>query len=105
MRERHITQTGSGRGGNGGVNEGGVQEKVLEDCGHLCVFEKPSVIAQHVSEWLGEEVVRWKQDKEFWDTVDTRKSKNARKELSDKWMAIVKEDTSIERTKGEKAKL
>ncbi|KAH7402718.1 Alpha/beta hydrolase family-domain-containing protein [Pyrenochaeta sp. MPI-SDFR-AT-0127] len=96
-RERHIAETGNGRGGNGGVSEGGVEETVLEDCGHLCVFEQPTLIAKDISKWLGKETVRWRQEKEFWDTVDTGKSKNQRAELSDKWLATMKEDTSIER--------
>ncbi|KAJ4374215.1 hypothetical protein N0V83_002956 [Neocucurbitaria cava] len=97
VREQHIAKTGNGRGGNGGVNEGGVVEKILEDCGHLCVFEKPSTIAKDVSHWLDKEVAKWRKEKEFWDTVDTGKSKNGRKELSYKWMAVVKQDTTIER--------
>lgn len=97
VREQHVTQTGNGRGGNGGVGEGGVQEKVFDDCGHLCVFEQPTVIAKSISGWLAKEMARWKQEREFWDTVDTGKSKNGRKQLSDKWMAVMKEDTSIER--------
>ncbi|KAF1841651.1 alpha/beta-hydrolase [Cucurbitaria berberidis CBS 394.84] len=97
MREYHVTQTGSGRGGSGGVNEGGVKEKVLKDCGHLCVFEEPSVIAEGVSVWLGEEMARWTKEIEFWDTIDTGKSKNGRKELSDKWMAVMKQDMSVKR--------
>lgn len=97
LREQHISQTGSGRGGNGGVKEGGVEAKVFEGCGHLCVFEKPGMIAKHVSEWMGKEVVRWKGERAFWETVDTQKSKNQRKELSEQWLAVVKENTSVER--------
>ncbi|CAO2657287.1 Nn.00g034130.m01.CDS01 [Neocucurbitaria sp. VM-36] len=102
VREQHVVQTGSGRGGNGGVNDRGVEEKVLENCGHLCVFEKPSIIAVEVSEWLGREMVRWRHEKEFWDTIDTGKSRNGRKELSEKWITVVKQDTSIERSSAKK---
>jgi hypothetical protein len=61
------------------------------------VFEKPRVIAESISSWLSDEVMRWKQERDFWATVDTGKSKNDRTELSDKWMAVMKEDTSTER--------
>jgi pimeloyl-ACP methyl ester carboxylesterase len=106
VREAQVGATGTGRGGNGGVAEGGVEEQVLEDCGHLCAFEKPRVIAESVAEWLGKEMVRWRKEKEFWDNADTGKSKSGQKELSDKWVEVVKADTQIERSKdGGKAKL
>jgi pimeloyl-ACP methyl ester carboxylesterase len=106
VREAQVNTTGTGRGGNGGVAEGGVKEHVLEDCGHLCVFEKPRAIAESVAEWLEKEVERWSEEKEFWANADTGKSKSGQKELSEKWMEVMKEDTDIERPRGEeKAKL
>jgi pimeloyl-ACP methyl ester carboxylesterase len=106
MREAQVSSTGTGRGGNGGVKEGAVKDLVLEDCGHLCVFEKPLEIAESVSMWLEKEVGRWKEESEFWATADTRKSKNGQGELSNRWLEVMKADTSIERPRGEgKAKL
>ncbi|KAH7073377.1 Alpha/beta hydrolase family-domain-containing protein [Paraphoma chrysanthemicola] len=106
VREIHISTTGTGEGGNGGAKENGVKDVLLEDCGHLCAFEKPTAIAENISSWLSEEVVRWKQERDFWATVDTRKSTNNRTELSDKWLAVMKEDTLAERqAAGGKAKL
>ncbi|KAF2031292.1 alpha/beta-hydrolase [Setomelanomma holmii] len=106
VREYHVSTTGAVPGGNGGVSEGGVKQLVLEESGHLCVFEKPGVIAKAMSSWLSDEVERWKQEKEFRTVVDTGKSKNDRTELSDKCMAVMKEDTSAERPKAaDKAKL
>jgi hypothetical protein len=106
VRTYHLENTGTGRGGNGGVTEGGVKDVEISECGHLCVFEKPGVIAKHASEWLGKKVARWKEEKAFWEKVDTGKSKNVRTELSEKWMAAMKEDTMTERPKVvEQAKL
>ena len=96
-REMQVSQTGSGRGGNGGVKDGGVEQRILKNCSHMCVFEKPDIIAKHVSEWLGRETLRWTEEKQFWDTVDTGKSKNGRRELSEKWIAAVKGDKLAER--------
>ena len=105
-QKAQVSQTGGGRGGNGGVKDGGVIAKVLERCTHMCVFEAPQKIAQIASEWLETEMVRWKQEQEFWYTVDTGKSKNGQTELSDKWIAAVKEDRGVERPKTvKKAKL
>jgi pimeloyl-ACP methyl ester carboxylesterase len=106
VREYHLSNTGIGRGGNGGVKEGGVDEQILEDCGHLCAFEKPTIIAKSVAQWLDKELGRWKEESEFWNTIDTGKSKNERTELSEKWLEIVKLDAETERTRGDgKAKL
>jgi pimeloyl-ACP methyl ester carboxylesterase len=103
----HASTTGTGHGGNGGVKEGGVKQEMVEDAGHLCVFEKPGVIADTVAGWLGEEMGRWREEKQFWDTVDTKKSKNGRTELSDEWIRVVKLDTATERpiAREDKAKL
>ncbi|KAF2823352.1 alpha/beta-hydrolase [Ophiobolus disseminans] len=106
VRASHASDTGSGRGGNGGVAEGGVKQAVLEDCGHLCVFEKPGAIAHLVRPWMGGEVERWRDEKTFWDTVDTKKSINGRSGVSKEWIAAVKADTGTERREGEgKARL
>ncbi|KAH7406178.1 Alpha/beta hydrolase family-domain-containing protein [Phaeosphaeria sp. MPI-PUGE-AT-0046c] len=106
VREVQVASTGTGRGGNGGVEEGGVAQQELEDCGHLCVLEKPKAIASSVAEWLGKEVARWEQERHFWDKADTGKSKDNRTQLAEKWVQLVKADTDTERPSGDaKAKL
>jgi pimeloyl-ACP methyl ester carboxylesterase len=102
VREVQVSSTGTGQGGNGGVVDGGVRQEVLEDCGHLCLLEKPSVIAKSVAGWLSGEVKRFREEKEFWENADTGKSKNGRTELSEKWIDLVKADTGIQRTKGDR---
>ncbi|KAL6703798.1 hypothetical protein ACN47E_009097 [Coniothyrium glycines] len=104
-REMHLSQTGIGRGGNGGVSEGGVDAEMLEGCGHLCCFEKPVVTAERISRWLDKEVAAKKDEKIFWNTVDTGKSKNGRTELSEKWLVAMKRDPSLQRSSSDKAKL
>ncbi|KAF2258865.1 alpha/beta-hydrolase [Lojkania enalia] len=96
IRDKHMV-TGTGQGGNGGKADGGVEEEIVEDTGHLCCFEKPNIVAEAISKWLIKEVGRWEREKEFWVTFDTEKSKNNRKELSDKWLAQVKADANTRR--------
>lgn len=74
-------------------------------CGHMCCFEQPGSVARSVAGWLGKEMRRWGKEREFWDTVDTGKSMDGRKKLSAKWLAAVKEETSVERPVVDKAKL
>jgi pimeloyl-ACP methyl ester carboxylesterase len=102
VREVQVANTGTAHGGNGGVADGGVREEELEDCGHLCLLEKPGAIAKSVAGWLDKEVTRFTEEKEFWKNADTGKSKNRRTELSEKWMDVVKADTDIQRTKGDR---
>lgn len=104
-QELHLGMTGTGRGGNGGVSEGGVESELVKGCGHLSCLEKPAIIAERISQWLGPEILRWKKETTFWNTVDTGKSKNGRKELSERWLAAVKQDTSVERPGADKSKL
>ncbi|KAH8726599.1 putative toxin biosynthesis protein [Phaeosphaeriaceae sp. PMI808] len=105
IREMHIKPTGTGHGGNGGIADGGVEERILEDVGHLCCFEQPGATARACVEWLNKEIVRWKQEQRFWATFDTEKSKSNGSELSDRWLAEVKEDADIQRSTKKAAKL
>ncbi|ORY10361.1 Alpha/beta hydrolase family-domain-containing protein [Clohesyomyces aquaticus] len=98
--EQRLGITGTGKGGSGGAAEGAVEEKVIEDSGHLMCFEKPGVVAADTAHWLGKELQRWRKEKEFWATVDTKKSKEGKKALSDHWIRAVKQNTSLERPKG-----
>lgn len=97
MREIQVSSTGTGHGGNGGVKEGGVVQQELEDCGHLCVLEKPAIIAKSVAGWLGKEVARWTEERQFWENTDTGKSADNMTQLTDKWLELVKADTDTER--------
>ncbi|KAF2798162.1 putative toxin biosynthesis protein [Melanomma pulvis-pyrius CBS 109.77] len=97
IREIHLSRTGTGAGGNGGIADGGVEEKIVEDGGHLCVFEKPTAMAKDISEFLKKETVRWKKEKKFWATVDSGKSKDDKTALSDTWISGTKQGSNLQR--------
>ncbi|KAF2018087.1 alpha/beta-hydrolase [Aaosphaeria arxii CBS 175.79] len=103
VRNLHVKFTGTGIGGNGGVEDGGVEEQELEDAGHLCCFEKPAVVAVTIHDFLRRELLRWEHEQSFWETFVTGKSKNNRKELSDNWISGVKEDADTQRLAHTKA--
>jgi pimeloyl-ACP methyl ester carboxylesterase len=96
-RKMHTSRTGIGAGGNGGIADGGVEEIIVEDSGHLCVFDKPKEIAVDCALFLDREIRRWRKEREFWATVDTKKSKNDRTELSDRWIADTKLQADLQR--------
>ncbi|PSN68712.1 alpha/beta-hydrolase [Corynespora cassiicola Philippines] len=99
VRELHKARMGVGPGGSGGVVEGNVKQKVLEGVGHLVPFERPGLVAEEAAGWLTVEMERWKQEKRFWDTIDTKKSSDGRKKLSEHWLKSVKDDPMMDRPK------
>lgn len=97
QRKRLLALTGTGPGGNGGVPDGGTEMKVIDKTTHFLCFETPKTIAIEIGEWLAKEVIRWQAERDFWAQVDTGKSKNDKKELSEKWIEMVKRGASIPR--------
>ena len=97
QRKRLLELTGTGPGGNGGVHDGGTEMKVIEKTTHFLCFETPIRVASEISEWLAKEMIRWQVEREFWAQLDTGKSKNDKKELSEKWIDMVKRGASISR--------
>lgn len=55
-------RTGTGYGGNGGLDAGRVQETVLDDTGHNIPLDKPGEAAETVDRWLREEFTRWEKE-------------------------------------------
>ncbi|KAF2107831.1 Alpha/beta hydrolase family-domain-containing protein [Lophiotrema nucula] len=104
-REFHSSVVGTGHGGNGGKDDGGVEVLEVVEASHLCPFEKPQAIAVDVSNWLGKEMTRWKVERDFWVKRDTGKSKNNRTELSEKWLKEVKKPADLMRPVKKAAKL
>jgi pimeloyl-ACP methyl ester carboxylesterase len=97
IREMQLSRVGVGPGGNGGAADGGVETSIIEDGSHLCCFEKPAAIAGEVASWLKKEMARWKEEQEFYATLDWGKSKNDMKELTDKWVSGTKLDANVQR--------
>lgn len=97
-RNELVSLTGIARGGSGGVADGGVEAKIVEDAGHLCCFEKPVQMAADISDWLSKETERWESEKLFWDTYDKQISTEQGTALSETWMEGVKADTHLQRS-------
>ncbi|KAK2595802.1 hypothetical protein QQS21_006565 [Conoideocrella luteorostrata] len=59
-REERARLTGTGVGGNGGIDLGAVKQIVIEDGEHSMVFDRNiSIVADHVAGWLAAEQQRW----------------------------------------------
>lgn len=76
--------TGTGIGGNGGLEHGGVAATVLE-CGHLVPMEKTKECAEACAAFIGTELSRWdaeeRQRRERWE----RLSRQERVGINDAW--------------------
>jgi pimeloyl-ACP methyl ester carboxylesterase len=97
QRERLLEMTGTGRGGSGGAKDGGTEMKVVDKMSHFLCFESPQRTAIEISDWLAKEMTRWEVEKRFWATLDTGKSRNNMKELSKKWIEMVKRGAAVPR--------
>jgi pimeloyl-ACP methyl ester carboxylesterase len=104
-REVHLSTTGVGRGGSGGVVHNAVHSKIYDGLGHLCCFEAPTAIATDVAYWLDKEVVRWRDEQKFYKMYNPGHSKEGEKELSDQWLQAVKKKSDLERPKKSGSKL
>ena len=94
---RNYTKTGTGRGGSGGAQDGGVQTNVIDRASHFVCFESPQRTAAEIADWLAKEMMRWEVEKKFWATLDTGKSRNDMKELSERWIEMAQRGAAIPR--------
>ncbi|KAI7203859.1 alpha/beta-hydrolase [Hortaea werneckii] len=83
--QEKLERTGSGLGGNGGVKSGSVSACTVHGTGHLLPFEKPAECARLAAEWLGREVLSWRERSRFEREHRDDKS-DGMVRLSEKWM-------------------
>ncbi|GAB7366619.1 hypothetical protein MBLNU230_g8604t1 [Neophaeotheca triangularis] len=82
-----IARTGVEAGGSGGAKEGRVSSVLVEGTGHLLPLEKPNEVGRIAAEWLGADLVKWKQRRTF--EAAERDEKSLRGEhiaLSEEWV-------------------
>ena len=85
LRKEKLEATGIGVGGSGGAKDGRVKGVVLKNVGHLVAMEAAGHCADAASEWLGQELHRWRVEEEqhekFWGT----KSPLEKATINDEW--------------------
>lgn len=60
-RKQKLAITGIGTGGSGGTKEGRVKEVLFEAVGHLVAMEAVTGTAEVTTQWLDQEMRRWRQ--------------------------------------------
>ncbi|GAB1317463.1 hypothetical protein MFIFM68171_07673 [Madurella fahalii] len=74
-RRAKMERTGTGVGGSGGAAAGRVKEVVL-DCGHLVAMERVPQCAEAITQFLGGEMARWREEQRAF--LEGRKGRDRR---------------------------
>ena len=59
--------TGTGQGGNGGLEGGAVREIVIPKSDHFVPFVRPHQVAELAAKWLGNQMQRWREEVKEWE--------------------------------------
>lgn len=62
MRKRAVESTGVSVLGSGGQGKGRVEQKSIENAGHMAPVEQPGIIAHKSAGWIAREVQRWQEE-------------------------------------------
>ncbi|KAK5174463.1 uncharacterized protein LTR77_001543 [Saxophila tyrrhenica] len=83
-----VDRTGTGVGGSGGVAEGRVKGVTFEGVGHLIPMEAVEKTASTVADWVGTEMVRFRDEMEVWDAWQS-KSLVQKQGIDETWKKMI----------------
>jgi hypothetical protein len=91
-RADKMAATGSGVGGSGGAKLGRVKQELMMGVGHLIPMENVKETSRLTAEWIGGELVRWKQNEAL--LADQWKQVPAEEKymMSKRFMAVMASD-------------
>lgn len=89
-QDEKVARTGTGLGGNGGVEAGKVEKEVVEKGGHLLPFENVQKCASLLAPWLEKQIEDFKTVERFFQDHDSGKSKHDMMEVSKLWLQNVR---------------
>ena len=81
-----LEQTGIGIGGSGGIKEGRVKDVLLKGGGHLIPMEAVDDSADHIANWLGQELQRWWEEEAEWKKVRESRGTTENVVVNDEWI-------------------
>ena len=93
-----VARTGTGLGGNGGVEAGKVEKEVVEKGGHLLPFENVQRCASLVAPWLERQIEDFMIMERFFQDHDSGKSEHDMMEVSKLWLQNVRLKAREKRT-------
>lgn len=83
-----LNRTGTGVGGNGGVRESRVQQKILKGS-HQLPLEQVAETASAIGPWVGQSVQSWKEDEARLDEGWAEQSTGDRLVAMDGWVPVL----------------
>lgn len=72
-RKQKMAITGIGTGGSGGAKEGRVKEVLFKAVGHLVAMEAVTDTAEATTQWLDQEIRRWRQAERSYRELRSRR--------------------------------
>ena len=99
FQEKKLKTTGIGTGGNGGVAEANVEKSVLQESGHLVIFEKPGECANVTADWIQRWFDRWLVEERILREHKSRKSDDGMLRMSRAWVDAVRLPANTPRPK------
>ena len=84
-RKAKMERTGIGLGGSGGAKEGRVKEVVFEKVGHLIPMIATKDCAKAASEWLAEDLERYREEEAEWKSEWESKNRMQKTTVGKEW--------------------
>lgn len=97
LQEQKVERTGTGTGGSGGRAEGRVRKDVIQNTGHLPVFEKPGATANLVADCISAWFDRWLHDELLLSALKSKNSDENMLRVSAAWVQAVKRPSNAPR--------
>ena len=94
--------TGSGRGGSGGIKAGKVEEIIMRNAGHMLALDEPMRTAVTLVKWLQHQHQAWKDEVKFYKHFDTQRSSDEGLRMSKHFREAAMEPIDTLRTTREK---
>jgi hypothetical protein len=83
-----VARTGTGVGGSGGPAEGRVKGVTFEGVGHLFPMEVVGKTASTVADWLGTEMIRYREEMAVWQKWQSRSIKE-KQHIDETWKKMI----------------
>lgn len=90
--EEKLAVTGTGIGGNGGVEVGGVKHITYDDGGHFVPFEQSKSVAGNLADWMAEQLTRWQDERVMMNEEWSKLKGQEKYTLTEDWKWWMNED-------------
>ncbi len=84
-----LENTGIGIGGSGGLKDGRVKGVTLKNVGHLVAMEAVTECADAATDWIGDEMQRWRKEEEEHRREWSKKSMLEKTTVDAKWKEMI----------------